>query len=350
MNKNESSKVNESLQLVAEGETRLKQYDEPLLDKNNMRFTVFPIQYNQIWDFYKKSQSLFWKAEEIDFSKDKKDFEDCLTTDEQHFIERVLSFFASSDGIVNFNLRERFLNDITVLEIQVAYSWQMMMENIHGEVYSLMLDKIISDVDKRNELFNAISNSGPIKEMADWQFKWIESTESFAHRLVAFSIVEGVFFSGMFAAIFWLKKYRSKGKYFMNGLFKSNEFIARDEGLHTDFACMLYGLLVNKLPKQAIYDMFDGAILIAQKFMRDAIRTDLIGMNNELMADYIEFIADRLLVNLGYSKKYNKKNPFTFMDTIGMEKKTNFFEHRVTDYKSAHNKNVERRILILDDF
>lgn len=322
---------------------------EPILNKENMRFTIFPIKYPKIWELYKKQQSLFWKAEEIDFSKDYDDFKK-LNADEQHFIKMVLAFFAASDGIINFNLRERFLNEVQIMEAQVAYSWQMMMENIHNENYTQMLENIVKDPKEKEKLFNAISTVQSVKLMADWAFKWIESSKSFAYRLVAFAIIEGVFFSGAFASIFWLKRYRTKGQHFLNGLIKSNEFISRDEAMHYEFACELYKLLEHKLPKEEIYKIMDEAIGISKIFTNDAIPCKLIGMNNDLMHQYIEYIGDRLLVMLGYPKKYNKENPFDFIVTMGLPRKSNFFEMRSTDYQSAYTNNIERKITRLDKF
>ena len=325
--------------------------DEPILKKENMRFTINPIQYPNIWKMYKLQLEAFWKAEEIDFSRDADDFK-TMTLDEQSVIKMILAFFAASDGIVNFNLRERFLNDVKIMEAQVAYSFQMMMENIHGEVYSLMLQNIISDPVERDNLFNAITTIPSIKAMADWAFKWIESPKSFAYRLSAFAIVEGIFFSGAFATIFWLKKYRSQGKHFMNGLIKSNEFISRDEGSHTNFACEMYSLLRHKLVSSKLYEMITEAVDISIVFTNDAIKCKLIGMNPELMAQYIKYIADRLVVSLGYTKLYNAENPFDFMETIGMMRKTNFFEHRPTEYKSAYSgdNKMSKKINILPIF
>ncbi|ARF09285.1 ribonucleoside diphosphate reductase beta subunit [Catovirus CTV1] len=322
---------------------------EPILNKENRRFTIFPIKYPKIWELYKKQQSLFWKAEEIDFSKDYDDFKK-LNEDEQHFIKMVLAFFAASDGIVNFNLRERFLKDVQIMEAQVAYAWQMMMENIHNESYSQMLENIIKNPVEKERLFNAIQTVPSVKLMADWAFKWIESSKSFAYRLVAFAIIEGVFFSSAFASIFWLKRYRGKGQHFLNGLIKSNEFISRDEAMHYEFACELYKLLENKLPKEEIYNIMDEAVDISKIFTNDAIPCKLIGMNDELMYQYIEYIGDRLLVMMGYPKKYNKDNPFDFMVTIALPRKSNFFEHRPTDYQSAHKSNTERKIVRLENF
>lgn len=325
--------------------------DEPILDPKNARFTIQPIVYQSIWDMYKKQQNCYWKAEEIDFSKDYDDF--CkLSSDEQHFVEMVLAFFAASDGIVNFNIRDRFLKEIQIIEAQTAYTWQMMQEGVHNESYSQMLTNIVKDSGKREYLFNAIKNVKSVKRMADWSFKVIDSPKSFAYRLLAFAIVEGVFFSGAFAAIFWLKKYRSKGEYFMNGLIKSNEFIARDEGLHVEFAILLYSHLKHKLPKSEVHAIMNEAVEISKQFTDDAIPCKLIGMNSNLMSQYIEYIADRLLVLLKYPKLYNSTNPFEFMETIGLAKKTNFFEQRSTDYQSANNTdNINKKVInILEDF
>jgi ribonucleoside-diphosphate reductase subunit M2 len=313
---------------------------EPILNPANQKFTAFPIKYQGIWDLYKAQMACFWKAEEIDFSEDYEDYM-TLSADEKHFVEMVLAFFAASDGIVNFNLSERFTREIKITEAQFAYSFQMMIENVHSETYSLMLDNIIKDKTKKEFLFNAIQTVPAVKMMADWAFKWIDSSESFAHRVVAFAIVEGVFFSGQFAAIFWLKKYKNDGgkKSFMNGLVKSNKFISRDEGQHVGFACELYKHIVNKLPAKVINEIMQEAVRIAQNFMTDAIPVKLIGMSNDHMNDYIEYIADRLLGMLGYKKLYNKKNPFEFMKTIGLDDKTNFFESRPHEYQDSHIMN-----------
>lgn len=326
--------------------------EEPILNESNQRLTVFPIQYPKIWESYKKQQEAFWKAEEIDFSQDEYEFNK-LGEDEQRVIKYILAFFAASDGIVNWNLRERFLNDVKVMEIQTAYTYQMMMESIHGETYSLMLENIIKDPKEKEFLFNAVSTVESVKEMAEWAIKWIDSPKRFAYRVVAFTVVEGVFFSGAFALIFWLKNFRKEGgKSFMNGLVKSNEFIARDEGMHTNFGCDVYALLKHKLTMEEVYEMMDEGVKISKKFTTDAIKCQLIGMSPDLMSEYIEFIADRLLVSLGYSKKYNKSNPFPFMETIGMIKKTNFFESRPTDYAQAYNKDnmAKSELTLLDDF
>lgn len=330
----------------------MQQNYEPILDENNHRFTLFPITYTKLWDNYKKQVASFWKAEEIDFSKD---YDDFITLKEeiQEFIKRVLAFFAPSDGIVNFNLQTRFLQEIKIPEAVVTYTYQMMMENIHSEVYSIMLDNLIKDKEEKKYLFNSIKNVESVKLLSDWAIKWIDSDLSFAHRVIAFAVVEGVFFSGAFASIFWLKRYQSNGRLFLPGLIKSNEFIARDEGMHVQFACDIYELLEHKLPSESVYSIVKEGVDIAKIFTNDALPIRLIGMNSESMGEYIEYVADRLLVDLGYRKYYNVKNPFTFMETIGMTGKTNFFEARPTEYQSSHVLNVDadKNIHeILDDF
>ena len=314
----------------------MSDHKEPILNPDNMRFTVFPIVYTNLWKLYEKQMSAFWKAKEIDFSKDYDDFQE-LSVNEQHFIKMILAFFAASDGIVNWNISERFLKDVQITEARMTYIFQMMMEGVHGETYSLMLDNIVRDKAEKENLFNAIKKIESVKLMSDWAFKWIESSKSFAHRLVAFAIIEGVFFSGAFASIFWLKRYKGSGRLFMNGLVKSNEFISRDEGMHTDFACELYSLLHNRLDFNEIKEIFDEGVTVSKTFMNDALPVTLLGMNKQHMNQYIEYVSDRLLVSLGYQKMYNSTNPFSFMDTIGMIQKTNFFESRPTEYQSAYN-------------
>ena len=334
--------------------------NEPILDPKNSKFTAFPIVHNNIWKMYKDQMACFWTAEEIDLSTDYKDFL-TLNEDEQHFIKMILAFFAQSDGIVNFNLGERFTREIQITEAQFAYTYQMMMENIHGEVYSLMLDNIVKDPEEKKKLFNAIETIPSIKTMADWAFKWIDSSDSFAHRVVAFAIVEGIFFSGAFAAIYWLRKYKntrnmsSTGKSFMYGLTSSNDLIARDEGLHTRFACELYKLVENKLSQNEIYKIMAPAVKIAQEFMIESIPVRLIGMNNKSMCDYISYVSDRLLNMLGYKKLYHVKNPFKFMDTIALTKKKNFFEVTPVEYQNSNindkkRKNGNKKLLINNDF
>jgi ribonucleoside-diphosphate reductase beta chain len=316
---------------------------EPICNEENRRFTLFPIKYHSLFELYKKQLSAFWKAEEIDFSNDYNDYLQ-LSDDEKHFIEMNLAFFAASDGIVNFNLSTRFLQDVKIIEAQVAYTYQMMMENVHSEVYSLMLDNIVRDPVKKEYLFNSIETVKSVKMMADWAFKWIHSDKSFAHRVIAFAVIEGIFFSGAFASIFWIKKYKASGRRFLDGLIKSNEFIARDEGLHTEFACAIYSLLENKLPFEEVKSIVSEGVEVAKNFVNDALPVRLIGMNEESMRNYIEYVADRLLVVLGYKKVYNKTNPFSFMETIGMLQKTNFFETRPTEYQSAHVFNKDSKI------
>lgn len=312
---------------------------EPLLDPNQFRYTVFPITFKEIWSFYEKQESIMWKTKEIDFSKDYDDFVS-LSNDEQHFIKYILAFFAFSDGLVNFNIGERFLKDVQVVEARITYDFQKMMENIHGQTYSLMLDNIIRDPEEKHNIFNAVKNVPSIKLINDWAEKWIHSEKSFAHRLVAFAVIEGVLFSGAFASIFWLKKYKGSGQLFMNGFIKSNEFIARDEGLHTDFACCLYDhLLYTKLTFDDVKSVVGEGVEITKNFMIDALKCELIGMNSKLMNQYIEYVADRLYIALGYEKVYKSENPFDFMNTIGMVQKTNFFESRPTEYQSVNDGN-----------
>ena len=328
-----------------------KQPIEPLLDPNNERLTIFPIKFKNIWDMYKKQQAAFWKAEEIDFSKDADDFL-TLDADEQHFIKMILAFFAAGDGIVNFNLRERFLNEIKITEAQVVYAFQMMMENIHGEVYSKMLDEIVKDPVEKQFLFNSVKSVPAISLMAEWALKWIHSDAHVGHRIIAFAAVELIFFSGAFAAIFWLKKYRSQGKDLMNGLVKSNQLIARDEGMHCEFACLLYSYIKDKPNKEVVFKIIDEAVTISKQFNKDAIKCQLLGMNIELMSQYIEYVGDTLLSMLGYNKIYNTDNPFEWIESIGLANKTNFFESRPTEYQMAHStENIAKKtITILEDF
>ena len=315
---------------------------EPILNEENSRFTTYPIQHQGLWDLYQKQLSSFWKPQEVDLSKDYEDFME-LSADEQHYIKRILSFFAASDGIVNFNLSKRFLQEIKIMEATTCYTYQMMMENIHGEMYSLMLDNLIKDSTEKEHLFKSIQTVESVKCLSDWAMHWIESDLSFAHRVIAFAVVEGIFFSGAFASIFWIKRYKSNGRLFLQGLVKSNEFIARDEGMHVDFACEIYKLLENKLSKDIVYSIIDNGVKVAKKFMNDALPIRLIGMNDESMGQYLEYVADRLIVELGYKKYYHTANPFSFMDTIGMLGKTNFFESRPLDsYQSAFNQESKR--------
>lgn len=330
-----------------------REYDEPILSEDSRRFTLYPIQHFNLWELYKKQLASFWKAEEIDFSKDIDDFL-TLSADEQHYIKRVLAFFAASDGIVNFNLSSRFLQEIKIMEAIVCYTYQMTIENIHSESYSIMLDNLVKDKAERELLFNSIKTVESVKLISDWAMKWIDSDLSFAHRVIAFCVVEGVFFSGAFASIFWLKRYKSNGRLFLQGLIKSNEFIARDEGMHVQFGCEIYKMLQNRLSVNEVYEIIDDGVAVAKIFMNDALPVRLLGMNGDSMGEYIEYVADRLLVDIGYAKRYQTKNPFSFMETIGMVGKTNFFESRPTEYQSAHvmssmNKGDNKHEL-LDDF
>jgi len=302
--------------------------DEPLLRENPRRFVVFPIEYHDIWQMYKKAEASFWTAEEVDLSKDLSHWEQ-LKAEEKHFISHVLAFFAASDGIVNENLVERFSKEVQVTEARCFYGYQIAIENIHSEMYSLLIDTYIKDSKERDFLFNAIETMPCVKEKADWAIKWINDDNStYGERVVAFAAVEGIFFSGSFAAIFWLKK-----RGIMPGLTFSNELISRDEGLHCDFACLMFSHLVHKPSQDRIYEIIRDAVRIEQTFLTEALPCNLIGMNCKLMAQYIEFVADRLLVELGCQKIWNVENPFDFMDNISLEGKTNFFEKRVGEYQ-----------------
>merc|ERR1711976_463489 len=302
--------------------------DEPLLRENPRRFAVFPIQYHDIWQMYKKAEASFWTVEEVDLSKDLSHWEQ-LKDEERHFISHVLAFFAASDGIVNENLVERFSKEVQVTEARCFYGYQIAVENIHSEMYSLLIDTYIKDSKERDFLFNAIETMPCVKEKADWAIKWINDENStYGERVVAFAAVEGIFFSGSFAAIFWLKK-----RGVMPGLTFSNELISRDEGLHCDFACLMFSHLVHKPTQDRIYEIIRDAVRIEQTFLTEALPCNLIGMNCKLMAQYIEFVADRLLVELGCQKIWNVENPFDFMDNISLEGKTNFFEKRVGEYQ-----------------
>ena len=303
---------------------------EELLIDNPNRYVLFPIQHSNIWAEYKKQVACFWTAEEIDLSKDLNDWEK-LNHDEQYFIKNILAFFAGSDGIVLENLGKRFLSEIQIPEARCAYGFQLMMENIHSETYSLLIDALIKDQVEKNHLFNAINTIDCVQKKAQWAIRWIDDKESnFATRLVAFACVEGIFFSGSFCAIYWLKK-----RGLMPGLTFSNELISRDEGMHTQFACLLYSMLNNKLSKEVVYEIISDAVNIEKGFIIDSLPCRLIGMNSEMMSQYIEYVADRLLLQLGYNKIYNTENAFQFMELISLENKTNFFEKRVAEYSLA---------------
>ncbi len=308
----------------------MKSKQEPILMDNPNRFVLFPIQHDDIWTFYKKSEASFWTAEEIDLHQDVSDWENKLNDNERHFIKHVLAFFAASDGIVNENLAENMVNSVQYTEAKFFYGFQIMMENIHSETYSLLIDTYIKDTKEKDYLFNAIENLPCVKKKADWALEWIDNG-SFTERLIAFAAVEGIFFSGSFCSIFWLKK-----RGLMPGLTFSNELISRDEGMHCDFACLLYNEhIINKLPKSTVEKIIADAVEIEKEFVTDAIPVNLIGMNAELMCQYIEFVADRLLVALGNPKIYRVENPFPWMDMISLQGKTNFFEKRVGDYQKA---------------
>jgi ribonucleoside-diphosphate reductase beta chain len=304
--------------------------NEPILEANENRFVLFPIQHDDIWSFYKRAEASFWTAEEIDLSPDLIDWENKLNDNERHFVKHVLAFFAASDGIVNENLAENFLSEVQYTEAKFFYGFQVAMENVHSETYSLLIDTYIKDTADKNYLFNAIDTMDCVRKKADWALRWIEQG-SFAERLVAFAAVEGIFFSGSFCSIFWLKK-----RGLMPGLSFSNELISRDEGLHCDFACLLYNNhVVNKLSKEQVKQIILDAVEIEKEFILDALPVKLIGMNSDLMSQYIEFVADRLLQELGNEKIYNASNPFDFMDMISIQGKTNFFEKRVGEYQKA---------------
>ena len=312
-----------------------KTIKEPLLTEDENRFVMFPIQDESIWKMYKKQVDCFWRAEEIDLSKDLSSWKS-LTNDEQYFIKMIIAFFAASDGIVSENLALRFMGDVQLSEARAFYGFQIAMENIHSETYSLLIETYINNHDEKHKLFNAVQNFPCIRKKADWAIKWIQDKDaSFATRLVAFACVEGIFFSGAFCSIFWLKK-----RGLMPGLSFSNELISRDEALHCEFAVLLYSKMINKLKKEKIYEIIKEAVEIEKEFSCEALPCRLIGMNSELMSQYIEFVADRLLLQLGYDKIYNTNNPFPWMESISLNGKTNFFEKKVADYALA-NKEIK---------
>jgi len=303
---------------------------EPILVPNDKRFVLFPIKYDRVWDMYKKAEASFWTAEEIDLSSDLKDWETKLTADERHFVSRVLAFFAASDGIVNENLAVNFSSEVQIPEARCFYGFQIAMENVHSEVYSLLIDTYIKDVEEKKNLFNAMETIPAVMKKATWALKWLDKTKPFAQRIIAFASVEGIFFSASFCAIFWLKK-----RGLMPGLSFSNELISRDEGLHCDFACLLYSMLDHKLEEATVREIIVNAVECERDFVMDALPFRLIGMNSEHMCQYVEFCADRLLVALGYSKFFHASNPFEWMEMISLQGKTNFFEKRVGEYSKA---------------
>jgi ribonucleoside-diphosphate reductase beta chain len=326
---------------MTDAELRLS---EPLLMDDPSRFVIFPIKHDDIWAFYKNSEASFWTAEELDLSQDLKDWEG-LNDGERHFVSHVLAFFAASDGIVNENLAVGFLSNVQFAEAKCFYGFQIMMENIHAETYSLLIDTYVKDGKERDKLLNAIDHIPCVKKKADWAIRWIENG-NFIERLIAFAAVEGIFFSGSFCSIFWLKK-----RGLMPGLSFSNELISRDEGMHRDFACLLYtDYIKNKLPEESIYTIIKDAVEIEKEFVTDALPVSLIGMNSAQMCQYIEFVADHLLEQLQLKKVYNATNPFDFMDLISLQGKTNFFEKRVGEYQKAGvNSEREKMSFSLDE-
>ncbi len=330
MNQEEQNMQNVNLN-IEKYSTKLLEKDEPILQENKQRFVLFPIQYHELWSAYKKAEASFWTAEEIDLSKDKQDWDNQMNDNERYFIKHILAFFAGSDGIVLENLMQNFCSEVQLPEARCFYSFQGAIENIHSEVYSLLIDKYVDDPTEKNTLFNAIENIPSIQKKAEWAIKWMDpANASFHERVVAFATVEGVFFSGSFCAIYWLKK-----RGLMPGLTFSNELISRDEGMHTDFAVLIYNMLVNRLDTERVYEIIKDAVAIEKEFINQSIPCAMIGMNATLMSQYIEYVADRLIVQLGYPKLYKSENPFDFMQLISMEGKTNFFEKRVSEYSLA---------------
>jgi ribonucleotide reductase beta subunit family protein with ferritin-like domain len=322
-----------------------KNNTEPLLVPDDNRFVMFPIKHNDIWEMYKKQIDCFWRAEEIDLSKDLTNWES-LNADERHFISMILAFFAASDGIVLENLASRFMSEIQVSEARAFYGFQIAMENVHSETYSLLIETYIKDKDEKLRLFNAIEHFPCIKKKSDWAQKWIhDNRSSFATRLVAFACVEGIFFSGAFCSIYWLKK-----RGLMPGLTFSNELISRDEALHCEFAILLYSKLLKKIDKARIHELIKEAVDIETEFICEALPCRLIGMNSEMMSQYIRFVADRLCVQLGYKKIYNVSNPFDFMELISLESKTSFFERRSDAYALANKSGVNEAFSLNEDF
>tara|TARA_B100001063_G_scaffold220167_1_gene224820 strand:- start:7808 stop:8782 length:975 start_codon:yes stop_codon:yes gene_type:complete len=318
---------------------------EPLLTEDDSRYVMFPIQDQEVWEMYKKQVDCFWRAEEVDLSKDITHWE-TLNNDEKHFISMILAFFAASDGIVLENLGARFMNEVQLSEARAFYGFQIAMENIHSQMYSQLIDTYITDREQKHKLFNALENFDCIKRKGDWAKKWIgDNRSSFATRLIAFACVEGIFFSGAFCSIFWLKK-----RGLMPGLTFSNELISRDEALHTEFAVLLHSRLIRKANKSKVYEIIKEAVDIEKNFITEALPCRLIGMNSSLMTQYIEFIADRLCVQIGFEKIYNSSNPFDFMELISVESKTNFFEKRVSEYALADKTKTDNIFEMNEDF
>ena len=314
----------------------MSKQEEPILKENPNRFVIFPLQHKDIWQKYKDAEHSFWTAEEIDLAQDLDDWEGKLNDDERYYIKNVLAFFAASDGIVNENLAENFVSEVQYPEAKFYYGFQIMMENIHSETYSLLIDTYIKDSAERDHLFNALETVPSVKKKADWALKWIDS-DSFAERLIAFAAVEGIFFSGSFCAIFWLKK-----RGLMPGLTFSNELISRDEGSHCEFAVLLHNNhVVNKVPKERIKEIICDAVEIEKEFISESLPVSLIGMNADLMQQYIEFVADYWLSELGCQKVYNSDNPFDFMDMLSLQNKNNFFEKRVAEYQKPSDTKID---------
>ena len=321
--------------------------NEVLLSEEEKRYVIFPIKHNEVWKMYKKAEANFWTAEELDLSKDLNDFYNKLNEDERHFIENILAFFAASDGIVNENLGERFYNEVQIQEAKFFYGFQIAVENIHSETYSLLIDTYVKDTLKKNKLLNAIETIPSVKKKAEWALKWIENKDAtFGTRVIAFAAVEGIFFSGSFCSIFWLKK-----RGLMPGLCHSNELISRDEGLHTEFAVLVYSMLVDKPSKETVIDIIKEAVELEKEFITESLPCSLIGMNQNLMKQYIEYVSDRLLLMLGLEKEYFSENPFDWMELISVQGKTNFFEKRVGEYANiANSENTENVFSIDADF
>jgi ribonucleoside-diphosphate reductase beta chain len=323
--------------------------NEPMLQENASRFVIFPIKHNRLWEMFKKAQASFWTAEEIDLANDANDW-DKLNDNEQYFIKHILAFFAASDGIVNENLVERFCSEVQYPEARFFYGFQIMIENVHSETYSLLIDTYVKNKAEKHRLFNALETVPCVKKKADWALRWITDSTRFAERLVAFAVVEGIFFSGSFCAIFWLKK-----RGLMPGLTFSNELISRDEGMHCDFACILYSMLEKKLTDAELHAIVGEAVVYEKEFVCEALSVDLIGMNSRMMSQYIEFCADRLLVALDAPKMFNATNPFDWMELISLQGKTNFFEKRVAEYQKANvmsslTKNSSDDIMNMNEF
>ncbi|XVJ51372.1 MAG: ribonucleoside-diphosphate reductase [Vampirovibrio sp.] len=333
--------------IVAKNNDKVKLVDhqfEPLLVENKSRFVLFPIKHDAVWNMYKQAEASFWTAEEVDLSEDLDHWKN-LSADERHFISHILAFFAASDGIVNENLAQRFATEVQIPEARCFYGFQIAMENVHSEMYSLLIDTYIQDSYEKNRLFNAIETVPCVMEKAAWALKWVNNADTFAERLIAFACVEGIFFSSSFCSIYWLKK-----RGLMPGLTFSNELIARDEGMHTDFACLLYSMIKNKLSPERVRQIITDAVAIEKEFVTTALPVELIGMNSRLMCQYVEFVADRLLNELGQAKVFGSTNPFAFMEHISLQNKTNFFEARVGAYQKAGvmNKSTDERSFSLD--